>query len=184
MNYVIILGHEMDSNGLLSNNSIARVDSAVRKFGCGDNVTYIVSGGVLRHHWPMSLADAIAERLRDQWAAKDRRIMKLQLPQDTVGEAVFSRLALLAYHKARIHVVTQQYHSKRVQYIFDFVFGNENVSSYIFSKNETEDQKQADDEQLSLATFRKSFEGVKRGDIHSICRRLYQCHPLYKETPV
>lgn len=181
MNYVIILGHEMHADGQLSGCSIARVDKAVQVFGSGGDVVYVTSGGLLRPHWPISLAEAITSRLAEFWGVNRSQIIQLFAPRDTVGEAVFSRLALDCQRSGRIHVVTQKYHGPRAQIIFDYVYGDGGITSMTLAPDGNTFLEKAGAEIRSIDAFHKTFRGVLPGDIRAIELCLYQRHALYKK---
>jgi len=180
MKYVVILAHEMDADGCLSENSIARVDWAVKVFGIGANTTYITSGGLLRPHWPEPLAEVVADRLVGRWNVGRKRIILLPSPKDTVGEAFFSRLELLDRLPGSVHVVTQEYHGKRAKIIFEYVYGNGNVCSYSLAQNIKNDSEYAVSEKKSINAFLETFRNVPSGDIQAIGKQLYGFHPLYQ----
>lgn len=180
MKFVVILAHEMHADGSLSENSIARVDWAVKVFGIGKNIRYITSGGLLRPYWPKPLAEVVAIRLVERWNVDRERIILLPAPKDTVGEAFFSRLELLNRHAESVHVVTQKYHGIRAKMIFEFVYGKGGICSFYLAPNIEKHSDYAGLEDQSINAFLETFRNVPSGDIQAIGERLYGFHPLYQ----
>ena len=109
----------------------------------------------------------------------EKKILLSKKSRDTVGDAVFLRLDFNNYlKKKKIAVITSDYHVKRAQIIFDFVFGKEyKIKVYGVSINSDNRTKKRED--LSLNEFKRTFDGINKGDIDGIYKRLITAHPYY-----
>ena len=181
MNVVVVLAHLMDQNGNLDMESKGRADVAnniFRDFNCNK---IVVCGCDYREDLDIS----IASRLRQYLIAKHRidpsLIIEDAKSRDTVGDAIFSRMALkdVALSLSNLYISTSCYHVPRALEIFHFVYGDQfNISSPYCYETITH-PKLLNNEISSLKAFKDTFDGIKRGDLETILLTLLMKHPFY-----
>ena len=176
---VIVLANQMDANGILNFESIARANMAVKLLNTG-NIPHIVTcGWAYRRETKINIADAFKEYLIDRLSVDSNKILTEINSRDTVGDAIFTKINLannLSWRK--ILVVTSNYHVRRTEEIFNFIYGN-NFSVNVFGVDVDFSNSTLDNELASTEAFRKTFFGIEKGKDDEIFKRLYEKHPFY-----
>ena len=75
-------------------------------------------------------------------------------------------------------IVTSNYHVKRTQEIFSFIYGKD-FSVEVYGASVSYDISILSNELASTNTFRDTFLGVTEGDNIEILKRLRERHPFY-----
>lgn len=172
----------MSSSGELNSETKARVDLAF-DLDCESRSDLIMlSGWAYRPDCSIAIADAMKRYISGQVPSATGKLVCQRLSRDTVGDAVFARLwfnELFSNETTlELNVVTSDYHTKRTQEIFDFVFA---PCSSISVKGAAGfgDKVSETREIQSLEEFRRTFSGVPAGDLKSIYWTLRKNHPFY-----
>lgn len=168
---VIALGNLMDVEGKLNPESQARLDLACDLILSGQARRLMTCGWNYRADTPIPIAEAMAAYARPIVGADKVEVETRS--RDTVGDAVFSRLAL-GFSANRVAVATSEYHTERAAAIFSFVYGLK-----VTACGAPGPVPETASEAASLAAFRKTFAGVQAGDFSSIFRRMMEAHPFY-----
>ena len=181
--YIIVLGHLMDKNGLINDETSRRVARAAQISEEIMPRAIILCGWAYRSDSNITIADAMKNRLKLIQPNSHTPILTQSLSRDTVGDAFFSRVLLADICKAKqpdIIVVTSEYHVERTRCIFDFIFHGYAKSIDVQGcKLNSENLARLASELDSTAAFRKTFLGVNRGDMDSIHRAMTADHPYY-----
>ena len=159
---VIVLANQMDINGNLNFESIARAELAVKILNDGD-IPYIVTcGWAYREDSEIKIANAFKRYLVHQLGVNSNKILTEINSRDTVGDAFFtkSNLAnLLSWRK--ICVVTSNYHVKRTSEIFNFIYGYD-FSIKVCGADVDFNGSTLDNEIASIKVFRETFLGIEK----------------------
>ena len=179
MKAIVLLAHEMDSNGFLSLESALRADAVARLASMNPDAIVIAPGWAYRKDTNTPVGQAMKDYLVETWGIQENRIFVEGHSKDTVGDAVFSRLHINALGEFdEILVATSSYHIGRAMTIFEFVFGNgPSLKGEAVGIQVTQELLKHEAE--SLKAFRRTFKGIDAGDLESILGRLKSKHPLY-----
>ena len=172
---IVVLGHEMNADGVPDAETMARLEKAVALLEDTPNALLVTSGWAYRDDTELSLAEAVARAAREDHGLPDGQIVTIPDSRDTVGDAVFFCEAVKA---EKVVVVTSQYHTKRARQIFRFVLPAATELHVIGTGEATTPEREAS-EQTSLAAFENTFAGIEPGDFPAILNRLQSAHPFY-----
>ena len=181
MNVVVVLAHLMDQHGNLDMESKGRADVAnniFRDFNCNK---IVVCGCDYREDSDISIASRLRQYLIAKYRIDPSFIIEDARSRDTVGDAIFSRMALkdFASSLSNLYVSTSCYHISRALEIFRFVYGDKFNISSPYCYETTMHPKLLSNEILSLKAFQETFSGIERGDLENIFSRLLIKHPFY-----
>lgn len=179
---IIVLSNLMDRFGNLNKESQLRTSKAAEIYQINPKAYLITSGWAYRKDTELTIATAFKNHLEKEHKIDPNNIFCEHNSRDTVGDAFFTRLNLFSKLKFKnIAVITSEYHSKRTHEIFDFVYGDSAKVDVITSKNLTIKEEILNKEKISTVAFRKTFKGIKKGELLEIQRRLVSNHPYYKK---
>jgi hypothetical protein len=182
---IVVLANLMTNKGKPNAETVARLDLAAKIDLELRSDVIMLCGWAYRPDCSLTIADAMKTYIQTQFPGLGERIVCQRLSRDTVGDAIFTRLYLRELFTGRspvnLNVITSDYHIKRVNEVFKFVFG---VSSLISIKGvpTLNSDASAAKEMQSLAAFRKTFADSSAGDLNSIYFCLRRNHPLYNGT--
>jgi uncharacterized SAM-binding protein YcdF (DUF218 family) len=174
---IIVLANEMDIEGNLNAESLARIT-----LGCDQYfkrpVTMITCGWDYRKDSPLFIGAVLKDYAVKLGVPADKILAELN-SRDTVGDAFFTKNS---YVKSRgwknLLVVTTDYHVNRTSRIFNFIYGPDYVIEVIGAPGfDNADKQHA--ERKSLEAFERTFENVSAGDDRAIYARLSTRHPFY-----
>ena len=178
--FILILSNLMGKNGNLNRESIERCKKGVEIFSGNPDSFFITSGWDYRNDCNITLAKAFKKYLIEKNQIPKDRILIDENSRDTVGDAVFTRLNIISKFRTRkLTVVTSDYHVSRAKEIFDFVYGNKQFISVIGVSQKSRIVGLSEKELNSLQIFKNTFDGIKKGDIENIYKRLISKHPYY-----
>ena len=175
---MVLLSHEMDTSGHLNIESQARADLALKLFECGDYDAVLTLGWAYRPDCQIP----IALSMRDYLILKNlnpRKIFTDITSRDTVGDAVFSRINFIDPKNIRsFDVVTSDYHVKRTEKIFSFVYGPD-YPFLVFGSQTASPSNFVAQEKKSTNSFIATFGDITQGNIKKILKQLQEHHPFY-----
>ena len=178
----IVLANLMGSEGELNVETKARIDSAVKLHHKLPSDVILLCGWAYRPDCSIAIADAMKSYILAQFPGLAEKIVCQKLSRDTVGDAVFARIYLSEIFEGissfNLNVITSDYHAKRTQEIFDFVFGKCSSINVPGVPGFT-DEGSAAKEIRSLEAFRNTFSDANAGDLNSIYLSLMNNHPFY-----
>jgi uncharacterized SAM-binding protein YcdF (DUF218 family) len=176
---VIVLAHQMDENGLLNSESKARANKAVEILKEREISHIVTCGWAYRDDSDITIADSFKCYIVNSLGINPNKVITELNSRDTVGDAFFTKinLALLLNWKS-LCVVTSDYHVKRAQEIFSFIYGND-ISLEVYGVSVVHDVSIISNELNSIEAFRETFLGVTMGNNIEILKRLKECHPFY-----
>jgi uncharacterized SAM-binding protein YcdF (DUF218 family) len=176
---VIVLANQMDENGLLNSESKARANKAVEIFN-ERNISHVVTcGWAYRNDSEIKIADAFKSYIVNSLGVNPIKVITELNSRDTVGDAYFTKINIaLSLNWKNLCVVTSDYHVKRTQEIFSFIYGND-FSIEVFGANVAQDISILSNELASIDAFRDTFLGVSIGNNIEILKRLRERHPFY-----
>jgi hypothetical protein len=178
----IVLANFMSSEGELNAETKARIDLAVKLHSRLPSEVILLCGWAYRPDCSIAIADAMKSYILARFPGLAQKIVCQKLSRDTVGDAVFARICLSEFFignsSFNLNVITSEYHVKRTQEIFSFVFG---TSSLISVKGAPGfgDKRSVTNEIRSLEAFRNTFSDASAGDLNSIYLFLMNNHPFY-----
>ena len=178
----IILANLMNNKGELNAETKARIGLAAKLDSELQSDVILLCGWAYRQDCSLSIADAMKAYISTQFPELAKKAVCQKHSRDTVGDAVFTRLYLrelfISLSSFNLNVITSDYHTKRTQEIFDFIFGG---SSFIDVKGAPgfDSEISATREIESVEAFRKTFCNSSAGDLSSIYFCLANNHPFY-----
>ncbi|MCH9853065.1 MAG: YdcF family protein [Alphaproteobacteria bacterium] len=182
----IVLGHEIDVQGMPDAQTKARLDKAAHLYYNGLTTRIMVMGWAYRDDTSISLAQGMKNYLISTHNLSDddtdNAVIANEESRDTVGDAFFSRQIYdkMQSQNRAIAVITSDYHTARAKIIFDFIYGDGYQIHVIGTiSGIIEAQQQA--EQASLMAFYETFKQAHKGDLQSISAALHRLHPLYRQ---
>jgi uncharacterized SAM-binding protein YcdF (DUF218 family) len=179
---LIVLAHEMSSQGVLEAESQARADLVGTLAHTSPDSIVITPGWAYRADSLVAIGDVMREYLTREKGIPELRVISEVRSKDTVGDAVFSRALLSAMgREGKITIVTSGYHISRAETIFRFVFGPK--AEILTARVDWQPgELERESELKSLKAFEKTFRGVEPGNLCVILERLYAEHPLYANS--
>jgi len=121
MDYIVVLGHALDSEGSMSHTLRLRLDRAIEAYADRKPDRIIVTGGKTAPEIDASEADVMAEYLV-RHGIVESTIIKEGEALNTIENAYFSK-QIIGKQDANILVVTSDTHAERAGLIFSKVFG-------------------------------------------------------------
>lgn len=119
MNAVAVLAHHMDSNAQLGEESLARLETAVRLHERNPFDLFLTTGWDYREDCSQMIGTVMAERLEADYGIDKSQIIVDVNSRDTVGDAYFLRKnAIVPLKIQNLVVVTSDYHVHRTEAIF------------------------------------------------------------------
>lgn len=175
---VIVLANLMDADGILNDESARRAAKAADLFTQTGATALVTCGWAYRPDSDIVIADAFAAHLIRHHGIDPASIVVEPHSRDTVGDAYFTKANLaLPRRWRRLLVVTSDYHAARTGEIFDFIYGDDAEVSVVGA--DIDPAARQGDEAASLAAFRATFQGIRRGDTAAILERMRLSHPFY-----
>ncbi len=176
---VIVLANWMDVNGILNEETRARLIQGCRIYLDGKAEKILLMGWDYRDDSSLCISDAMNEYIHKNYAISSNDILIDRKSRDTVGDAVFSKCDFSHFvENTAICVVTSDYHQLRVATIFDFVYGNDRIIDVI-GINTGHEYSMSKQEKNSLEAFYSTFTGIIAGDEKMIYRAMAERHPYY-----
>lgn len=179
MKYIVVLANEMNTAGVLNQESAARADLAGSLALLHPMATLVTPGWAYRSDSSVRIGSLMRDYLVEKFDIPESRIVSHLDSKDTVGDAVYCR-EFLETKKIQysLDVVTSDYHCKRVFEIFNFVFGD-SVDIEVHPVHTGKNISRREAEASSKEAFQRTFLGVSPGDFSAIKKRLVESHPLY-----
>jgi uncharacterized SAM-binding protein YcdF (DUF218 family) len=177
--YIVVLANEMDSAGVLNQESAARADLAGSLALLYPMATLVTPGWAYRSDSSVRIGSVMRDYLVEHFDIPASRIVSHLDSKDTVGDAVYCREFLdTEEFQYSLDVVTSDYHCKRAFEIFSFVFGDL-VDIEVHPVHTGKNLSSREAEESSTEAFQRTFRGVSPGDLNAIKKRLVESHPLY-----
>ena len=181
MKAIAILAHLMDSKGILDQESLSRIEAAL-KLDKTENFNFILtSGWDYRKDSNLKIGNVIADKLINEYFIERERVIVDVCSRDTVGDAFFLRKnAIIPFSIQNLVVVTSDYHVRRVDIIFKKFFSpHVKVKVIGVDLGLLDDIDLKKNEENSLVAFSKTFKNVEFSSDREICRTLRAMHPFY-----
>ena len=172
------LSHKINDN-TFSHDSLERLNKAKEIYE-NDSIL-IASGWRYSKNLHKPLAEYIFDFYKKNFEIDTNNIICLEKAKDTIGEAIYLRQAINEKNiVGKIIVITSDWHHKRAQYIFKFVFGKTSASKLFFIQVKgSEQEKKKENNNLSLDKFKEMMHGCSAGDLKEIVKRVKNKHNLY-----
>lgn len=175
---IIVLANEMDKEGNLNLESVARIKLASDSYFNNPSATLITCGWNYRKDSKLFIGD-VMKNYAVKLGVPFKKIITENNSRDTVGDAFFTKLTILKNNKWKnLLIVTSDYHVIRTSKIFKFIYGSQYEINVIGSYGFDSLEKQIS-EKISLKAFERTFENIKEGDEIKIYERLSTQHPFY-----
>lgn len=175
---IIVLANEMDKEGNLNLESIARIKLASDSYFNNPSATLITCGWNYRKDSKLFIGD-VMKNYAVKLGVPFNKIITENNSRDTVGDAFFTKLIILKNTKwKKLLIITSDYHVIRTSKIFKFIYGSQYEINVIGSYGFDSLEKQLS-EKKSLKAFERTFENIKEGDEIKIYERLSTQHPFY-----
>jgi len=173
----------MDKNGIINDETSRRVNCASHIDKDKKSQALVLCGWDYRPDTSITIAAAMKKHIENSQPKILHKALIQPLSRDTVGDAFFSRLFLDYICKARkpeIIVVTSDYHTHRAKIIFEFVFHDYAKSISLHGCKLARSTHQNQQSELrSISAFRKTFLGIRSGDMNGIHAAMKTSHPFY-----
>lgn len=176
---VVALGHRLTSE-TIHPHLAGRVDVAIDLFRSSDADRLVFTGGATSPGIPIAECEVMRSYAVDRGVTRER-IYVDDRAQDTIGNAYFTRRLLdgLEGGVDEVCVVTADYHAERAKYAFERCFDASVTidASHTLKTSALDEQVH---EAVALERTRSFFDGIERGDVAAIGRRLHEAHDLYE----
>lgn len=175
---IVVLANEMDSNGVLNNESLFRLKYATKQFFKKRSNKIISCGWNYRNDTDLIIAEVFKKNFLKQGIPKNQIITENN-SRDTVGDAFFTKENIVKRKKwYKILVVTSLYHVERTKLIFDYIYGS-NYSITVEASDDIISDDLVKNEEKSTNSFRLTFKDVETGNDVQIYNALKERHPFY-----
>ena len=176
---IIVLANEMDKSGFLNTESMTRAIKAVEFFKCFQSSKIVTCGWAYRYDSGINIADALKSYIINHLGINNSDVIAESNSRDTVGDAYYTKINLaLLFNWKKVCVVTSDYHVKRTQEIFNFIYGSD-ISVQVYGTFAPYNEIKLYKEISSTIAFRDTFKGVQPGNNDDILYRLRTSHPYY-----
>lgn len=176
---LIVLANQMDSSGVLNDESKSRAILAVEIFKKRNIPRLVTCGWAYRSDCNIEIAKAFKDYITQSLGISPERIITELKSRDTVGDAYFTKINLaIPCSWRRVCIVTSDYHLRRTREIFRFIYGSEFILEFYGATTLYGASKELD-ELRSTSAFRETFQGIESGNDLQIAQRLSLRHPFY-----
>jgi uncharacterized SAM-binding protein YcdF (DUF218 family) len=176
---VIVLANQMSERGVLNSESKARANKAVEIFNHRGISNIVTCGWAYRSDCNIKIADAFKSYIVNSLGVDPNKVITELTSRDTVGDAYFTKIHMaLMLNWKDLCVVTSNYHVKRTQEIFNFIYGD-GFSVEVYGVDIVHDNSVISHEIASIDAFRNTFLNVGAGNNIEIIERLRERHPFY-----
>jgi vancomycin permeability regulator SanA len=175
---IIVLANEMDKDGILNAESMARVETACNFFFEGLSNKIITCGWDYRSDSDITIGEAMRNYAVKLGVPLKNIIIEIN-SRDTVGDALFTKINIInKMGWKKILVVTSSYHSDRSLAIFNYIYGLK-FKIDILTNTGFDNYLKKRSEKKSLKAFKNTFKDIKAGDDEKVYDRLIKDHPYY-----
>mgnify|MGYP001462032499 CR=1 FL=1 len=177
MKIIVVLSNEFDDFYEINLDTKLRADHVSSIYKIDDRIITLGWNGGLN---TQSISHKVKDYIIDHVGVSDESIISIPDSRDTVGDSFFSRqyIEKNELNNNDVHVITSNWHLKRVKYIFQTCLPNTKI---IFHGVETPNGD-LEKEGESLQKFKKTFDGVDFSNLESFRKRLLNNHPMYKKN--
>ena len=178
---LIILSHQMDSNGQLDKETLARIELAIKLYKRKEFDFIITSGRDYKDNSDIRIGEAVAEIIKDQYSIANNKVLVDILSRDTVGDAFFLRKNVITPHGINaITVVTTNYHVQRTDMIFKKFFLPSISVKTVGAKMTLDNLDELlVHEKKSYLAFLDTFDKVDLSNDRAVFSALSLKHPFY-----
>ena len=178
---LIILSHQMDSNGELDKETFARIELAIELYKRKKFDFIITSGRDYKDNSDIKIGEAVAEIIKDRYSIAKNKVLVDVLSRDTVGDAFFLRRNVLTPHGINsVTIVTTNYHVQRTDMIFKkFFLPNISVTTVGAKMALDNLEELLDHEKKSYLSFLATFDKVDLSNDRAVINTLSLKHPFY-----
>jgi hypothetical protein len=174
-----VLANQMSERGVLNSESKARANKAVEIFNHRGISNIVTCGWAYRSDCNIKIADAFKSFIVNSLGVDPNKVITELTSRDTVGDAYFTKIHMaLMLNWKDLCVVTSNYHVKRTQEIFNFIYGD-GFSVEVYGVDIVHDNSVISHEIASIDAFRNTFLNVGAGNNIEIIERLRERHPFY-----
>ena len=180
----LCLSHKLESNANLSNDSHLRLKKTSEIFFHKNCDFLMTTGWKYENKFEHSLAGYMAIAANEKFGVPLKKILKEERSKDTVGEAVFSKLLISELFPdlgLELFVITSDWHLKRAQEIFEFIYADENINLSFETIPGGELEAAEEVNNISLELFRSMMTNCKAGNTIMALDVLKKRHKLYKQ---
>jgi uncharacterized SAM-binding protein YcdF (DUF218 family) len=179
---ILVLGHLMDSDGRLSEQSLSRCSRAAELARERRPSFIFSSGAAYRADSNLALGNVIQAQLKALIDPKSTTFVSDTNSKDTVGDAFYSKSNLsLPNGVERLFVVTSLFHRVRSRDVFRFIYGDA-LEIEVLTDHDRGTDEQRKHELKALSKFQNSISGLQPGDDRTIEAVLMSNHPLYSRA--
>jgi len=177
---IAVLAHLMDKNGVLGEETVARIEAAFEQYECSKFDYIITSGWDYRDDSNLMIGAVVAECLVDRYGVDVNHIIVDINSRDTVGDAFFIRRRLCDFIVSEMLVVTSDYHVERTGLIFKKFFSPATKIKVIGAKTNVVNRESIEShENSSIDVFSRTFQGVDFSSDNEVVNTLTTKHPFY-----
>tara|TARA_B100000767_G_C19704793_1_gene510044 strand:+ start:746 stop:1291 length:546 start_codon:yes stop_codon:yes gene_type:complete len=170
----------MSKNCELDAESIARSQLAIERFVNNEYEFLITIGWAYRVDCDTPISNVVKDFIIENSDIDQDSVVSISSSRDTVGDAYYCLEYLLKLNLREIHIVTSDYHVRRVDLIFKKIFNNRfAVKIFGTHTDVTDDNRILLLEAQSADAFKRTFVQTDCSNINSIYRTLSKKHPFY-----
>jgi len=180
VNLLVVLSHLMSKTCELGDESLARVDMAIKLFSSDQYDKLVTLGWDYRADCDVPIAEVVSEYILKKSDIDNSLVIALIESRDTVGDAIYCLDYFRRSKLKKIVVVTSDYHVERSKFIFNRVFNNAvSIEVHGVETKANLDSETLIHEQQSLDAFCQTFEGIDFSSRQEILSTLSERHPFY-----
>lgn len=174
---VLVLSHEINEDGLLSEDTIERIDMGIELLK-KDITSLIILSGCGRN---VNKDNPLSKRMKEYALSKnceERNFIEEKISLDTVGQLIFTRFGIVEPRNIKsLIIITHVYHAKRVLEESKKIFQKKKYKiNYYFIHSKIDLEKH---EKGSLELFEKTFKNIDMSKEREVLNRLESSHKLY-----
>ncbi len=172
----IVLSHDYDETGNMSDENIKRIEEGLRLYSAGKFKKLVMSGGFL-HGYDFSIASKMAAHAASKGFSQEILLEDLSL--DTVGQLVFLKEGIIDPQKIKSFVlITHYWHSAKTEFMANSFF-DESYNFELVPLEPTRYKSKRREDFAKLPLFIKSFPAEEIKKSMSLAKLLMQKHPFY-----
>lgn len=185
---IIVLGRGISQGGVLSPDSISRVEKAVELYSRGVAPKIIMSGSYSYHldtPPPQTEAHAMKE-IAIAYGVPKKDILEETKSKDTIGNVYFTKKLICEPNNWHdLTVIASDEHIARCRYLFEKIYGPSYVVDFVESKRVLSDQEyevELQHEEKSLEITKQWLDSITNGDDQAVWEIQQAHHPAYKTS--
>ena len=179
MKIIIVLSNEFDELLQINSTTKLRANHVSSIYKTGDKIITLGWNGKFK---TKSISHKVKDYIVSHIGLPEESIISIPDSKDTVGDAFYTReyIEINGLINNDIHVITSDWHLKRVKFIFETSLPNVKISFHGIETPNGDLKKEND----SLEKFKQTFDKVDFSNLKNFKKILLKKHPMYNNKIV